>query len=336
MTFKLRKGIAGRTTIAFRQPPRSGNSINGLGEKKIRRAVHVFHSDGSEPLEWDKLDRAFAFINPWPVVYWIFRNVWNLRKASGPASPVRCQVEDTVAMTRKIKERARSLGADLVGITTVKPAYLYQGRELPYKNLISVGVRMRPEKMKGVPDRDSATEVMRAYARVGKVVSEVAEEIRSMGWPARAYGNPNSGDLLQIPAAIDAGLGELGKHGSLISRELGSNFRLGCVVTDLPLQIDAPRDIAVDDLCARCTLCVRSCPVDAIFNQKQWVRGVEKWYVDFDKCIYYFVETFGCGICIEVCPWSREGKGERISELLLAARKRRAEAREPMQNLSRT
>jgi len=141
-----------------------------------------------------------------------------------------------------------------------------------------------------------------------------------MGWPAWAYGNPNSGDLLQIPAAIDAGLGQLGKHGSLISREHGSNFRLGCVVTDLPLAIDAPVDIGVDDLCSVCNVCVRDCPVDAIYDTKQLVRGTRKWYVDFDKCIPYFCETYGCGICIEVCPWSEEGRGPWLSEKLLKKR----------------
>jgi ferredoxin len=39
------------------------------------------------------------------------------------------------------------------------------------------------------------------------------------------------------------------------------------------------------------------------------VRGIEKWYVDLDKCIYRFGETSGCAICIEVCPWSAEGGG---------------------------
>ena len=35
------------------------------------------------------------------------------------------------------------------------------------------------------------------------------------------------------------------------------------------------------------------------------MRGVERWYVDFDKCIPYFAEAASCGICIAVCPWTR-------------------------------
>lgn len=321
MSFKLRKDISSHTTLAYRNPPLSGNAINGLGETEWRAASHVFHNDGDDVLPWDRLDNLFAYVNPWQVVVRIMGNIWNLRKASGPVAAEKRPIDDVEAMTREIKERARALGADLVGVAPVKPEYVYQGHEVPFANAISIGAVMDREKMKNVPDVKSAAEVMRIYARIGRITSELSEQIRTMGWPARAYGNPNSGDLLHIPIAIDCGFGQLGKHGSLISKEFGSNFRLGTVVTDLPLLPDRSVDIGVDDLCTRCSVCVRGCPVDAILDSKQLVRGVEKWYVDFDKCIYYFTETAGCGICIEVCPWSEENAGSWLSEKLLAKRK---------------
>ena len=49
----------------------------------------------------------------------------------------------------------------------------------------------------------------------------------------------------------------------------------------------------------------RECPPDAIAEHKQMVRGVERWYVDFDKFIPYFAESASCGICTAVCPWTR-------------------------------
>jgi NAD-dependent dihydropyrimidine dehydrogenase PreA subunit len=319
--FRLRGDIPRGTTFAYRNPPRPGNEINGLGERSFRRAAHVFHNDSTDSLPWDDLDRLFSYVNSWKAVLYIIKNIWNLRKSTGPTASVQRAVSDSTAMTREVKARARALGADLVGVTTMKPAYVYEGHEIPYRYAISIGVQMNRERMWNVPDDTSAGEVMRVYARIGEIASNLSEEIRKMGWPARAYGNPNSGDLLHIPVAIDCGFGELGKHGSLISRDHGSNFRLGCVVTDLPLAVeDAPVDIGVDDLCTRCTACVRACPVDAIHDRKQWVRGTEKWYVDFDKCIYYFCETSGCAICIEVCPWSEEGAGPWLSEKLLSKR----------------
>ncbi len=127
--------------------------------------------------------------------------------------------------------------------------------------------------------------------------------------------------LAMIPAAIEAGLGVLGKHGSLIHPKYGPNFRLGYVMTDMPLIADTPDESPVDDFCMSCQLCTRECPTDAISDAKQWVRGVEKWYVEIDKCLPFFNDTFGCNICIAVCPFSRPG----ISEPLLHKLERRRE-----------
>jgi NAD-dependent dihydropyrimidine dehydrogenase PreA subunit len=321
MSFKV-GDVDAHTTLAYRRQPTSGNTINGLGETEWRQASHVFHNDGDDVLPWDRLDNLFSYVNPWQVAIRIMRNMWHLRRAVGPVAPTRRAVDDPADMMREIAARARALGAGVVGVTRIKPRHIYAGHHIPYENAIAIGVAMDREKMKEVPGVVSATEVMRIYAEVGRIASQLSEEIRAMGWPARAYGNPNSGDLLQIPVAIDCGFGQLGKHGSLISKEYGSNVRLGTVVTDLPLEPGQAVDIAVDDLCTRCTICVRGCPVDAIYDDKQAVRGVEKWYVDFDRCIYYFTETTGCGICIEVCPWSEEGRGPWLSEKLLSKRQR--------------
>ena len=173
-----------------------------------------------------------------------------------------------------------------------------------------------------VPHRRGCTEVMRTYRTSSKQANQLAKYIRSLGWQAEAYGIGE--DIIQIPMSIAAGIGTLGKHGSMISKELGSNFRLTSVLTDLPMALDAPVDFGAEDLCMTCQRCVQDCPPDAIFNEKQWVRGVKKWYVDFDKCIYYFTHTHGCAVCLEVCPWSEPGRGEALSKKLLAKRKAKA------------
>jgi epoxyqueuosine reductase QueG len=225
-------------------------------------------------------------------------------------------------MAAEVKDLARSLGAPLVGVAEVTEESLYEGRNPGLRYAIVLGLPMDWGEMEHAPQPRAAAEVMRTYRRVAGVAVRLAERIRAMGWPARAYGNPNSTDILMIPLAVRAGLGELGKHGSMIGAEYGSNFRLAAVLTDLPLALDRPVDIGVDDLCAVCRRCVDDCPPRAIFDEKQLVRGERKWYVDFDKCIPYFVKTYGCAICIEVCPWSEPGRGPWLSEVLLTRRKR--------------
>ncbi|MFP5226493.1 MAG: hypothetical protein ACLGXA_02605 [Acidobacteriota bacterium] len=94
-----------------------------------------------------------------------------------------------------------------------------------------------------------------------------------------------AGALLLIPPAIAAGLGELGKHGSLISPRFGAGVPLAGITTDMPLLSPAPQRFGADEFCAHCQVCTQACPPGAITPRKQMVRGVERWYVDFDKCI---------------------------------------------------
>ena len=310
-------------SFGYRSLPRSGNEINGLGVTEKVRATPVFHSSGGDPLEWQALDEFFSVINPWGVVRHLLANVWQLRRQDGPVARQRRNVGDREAMAAEIKDEALRAGAALVGITRITEEDLYEGREVPYEYAICIGLDMNRAEMAHIPHERAAAEVMRVYREVSRVAIEVAATIRAMGWPAKAYGNPNATDILHIPLAIRAGLGQLGKHGSMISREHGSNFRLAAVLTDLPMTLDQPVDIAVDDLCIDCVRCVIDCPADAISNEKQLVRGEHKWYVDFDKCIPYFVKTYGCAICIEVCPWSEPGRGFDLTDLLLQRRARR-------------
>lgn len=130
--------------------------------------------------------------------------------------------------------------------------------------------------------------------------------------------------MLMIPAAVEAGLGELGKHGSIINRQLGSSFRLAIVLTDLPLTPTTRDVFGADDFCHGCRVCAEACPPDAIDHTEQVVRGTERWYVDFDKCMPYFAASYGCGICIAACPWSAPGEAPRLAEIMTRRRVARA------------
>ena len=319
---KVRNAPPPEYAFGYRTPPPSGNAINGLGEETPRRATQVFHNaDPARAIAWQGLDDFFMCLNPWQVVRHRLINKFQLRAERGPVARRRTDrgPEENAAWA---KETARAAGASLVGITDVRDTDIFEGKRAPYVRAICIGLPMRREEMLHVPEPRAAAEVMRAYRKIAVIAMRVARAVRRRGFPAKAYGDPNATDILHIPLAVRAGLGQLGKHGSMISRKHGSNFRLAAVLTDMPLAEDAPRDIGVDDVCVHCRRCVLDCPPDAIYEEKQWVRGEKRWYVDFDKCVPYFTKTYGCGICIEVCPWSEPGRGEKLSELVLAKRER--------------
>ena len=115
-----------------------------------------------------------------------------------------------------------------------------------------------------------------------------------------------------------AGIGWLGKHTNLISKDYGSWLFLGELILDIKLEYDDP---FVEDLCGSCTACIDHCPTNAI----------DEYQINAQKCISYlniehrgdFPEDnsnlsgwiYGCDICQEICPWNRKFSKE-TEELL--------------------
>ncbi len=224
--------------------------------------------------------------------------------ADGPVSQAKETIKDPRTLTREIKGLARYLGADLVGTSRLQESYLYLDHDLPHTHAISLGMAMEHDIMKTAPSRKSYTEFWRAYNDLAELVVHLAAHIRGMGYSARAH-HVRTADLLLIPCAVDAGLGELSKMGLLITKQYGPRVRLAAVTTDLPLDVDGPVDLGVQDFCEKCSKCARRCPSEAIPEKKTWVRGVRKWQVDPERCVETFSKSFACGMCIRYCPWNK-------------------------------
>ncbi|MEM9529724.1 MAG: 4Fe-4S dicluster domain-containing protein [Pseudomonadota bacterium] len=300
-------------------PEISGNEVNGLGETEPRRASPFFWHPPPRQSHGALQAAVTDFHRHSPELRRHFSPTPPGGRGPKPIEQAPDRIEQSPqTWTDAIKSFSLSHEADLVGIAAMDERFLFEGYESDHPFIIVIGVAMDYSELSQVPataeNPAGAVVVAREYNRASRASREIANQILSQGWAAKAYPGPYASALNMIPAAIEAGLGELGKHGSIINRELGSSFRLSAVTTDLPLVVDTPDDFGADDYCTRCQACVRACPPDAIYNKKQMVRGESKWYVDFDKCIPYFGETFGCGICIAICPFSRPGNAPRLIE----------------------
>tara|TARA_B100000683_G_scaffold238293_1_gene244022 strand:- start:555 stop:1538 length:984 start_codon:yes stop_codon:yes gene_type:complete len=308
-------------------PKVSGNDINGLGETYPRRASPFFwHPPTKQPFgELQEVVLDHHRLSP------LVRKTYSPKAPRGPR-PVELATQridkDPADWTAEIKNFALHNEADMVGIVPMDPEYVYEGYEINEAWVIMIGVVMDQERLNTAPDTietaHSSIEVGEQYNRAARVSRNLSNHILEQGHYAKAYAGPYASALLMIPPAIAAGFGELGKHGSMISRTYGSSFRLSAVTTDMPLLGDAPDIFGADDFCSSCQVCTKACPPGAILETKQTVRGVEKWYVDFDKCIPYFGEALGCGICIARCPWSRPGTAPKLAQKMTDRRNRRA------------
>lgn len=247
---------------------------------------------------------------------------------------------DAGAATALVMAWARELGADDVGITTVDPVYVYDGVDLPHRYAVMVAMAMDYFEIAEAPSARTNAEVMRIYAALADLSIELAARIRALGVPARAHTLAHE-ELAFIPHAVAAGLGELGKHGSLLHPRLGASFRLAAVTTDLPLLAGRPTTERVADLCRNCSLCVDHCPGDAISHDPVVVRGLTRWVVDTDRCAPFWASYHACAICLQVCPWNaRVGDGP-VRELFIRTIKstdrdeRRARLRSEVQQRAR-
>jgi len=242
-------------------------------------------------------------------------------EADGEPADRRLDYPDAETASAAMKHLAQELGAYMAGITHVDQHHVYTGEDVPHRYAIVVAVPMDYENIRQSPTINSSYEVLRVYDETGRIVTELAKYIRGRGYPARAH-SLQFEQISMLPHAYAAGLGELGKHGSLINRELGCSFRVGVVTTDLPLVEDAPKTEGIDAICANCRMCVDYCPGDAIDDEKQEVRGVFKWVVDTEACAPYWANYYACGICLQVCPFNAKSLGGKFKKSFVKTIKR--------------
>lgn len=265
----------------------------GMADPVLAEMVHATGATES---------RHYAAVKP---VIQAYRAAW-VKIApyrDGPVNPQRVAVDDPAATTEQIKAKAGGLGANLVGICRLQPQMIDLGSEVEHEFVIACCIAEDYEKVLGGPD-DVEEEAMRTYARCAELATELAKDIRAMGYPARAHHNGGS-EVQAIPIFYQVGFGELGRHGSLINEKYGASFRPGFVTTDLPLVEDQPREFGVQDFCMNCNVCQQNCPGDAIPQDYVITHGIKRWLIDLEKCYPYSrLRDEYCHLCVDVCPYN--------------------------------
>ncbi len=159
------------------------------------------------------------------------------------------------------------------------------------------------------------------YSKMAFLAPSVAKFIGMLGYTAIACGNDTA---LSIPLAVDAGLGQLGRQGVLITPEFGPRVRLCKVLTDLPLVPTKPIDFGVTRFCSTCEKCAEYCPSQAILYGKRTPKartfstspGLLKWPFHGERCLQYWYKNgaktgkgifhLDCYQCINVCPFNKK------------------------------
>lgn len=240
--------------------------------------------------------------------------------------------------TMAVRHAALFYGASLAGVAELNPLWLYSDHFAPIQEdrerTIPVhygGDRFEqgeyawyiPESMNRVialafeedyhaiansPGRLASAATGNGYSRMAVTSSQLSDFIRGLGYRAIPAGN---GVGLSIPMAIDAGLGQLGRMGLLVTPKYGPRVRIAKVITDMPL-IPSPRiDFGVTEFCEVCMLCAHECPSESVTAGPMTYEGpaasnnpgARKWYTEVEGC--YDFNGFSCSNCKRVCPFNK-------------------------------
>ena len=231
----------------------------------------------------------------------------------------RAEMSDNAWVTRLIKKVALLFGAEMVGITKVDQRWVYQDIEIPHKYAVVVVVSHVRSLIDMAPSYFSWLSATEAYSRLKFITTQLTDFIRGLGYDA-AYRetlglNP---EILMVPLAIDAGIGEFSRKGRVLSPEFGTNMRLKAVTTDMPLEVDKPISFGVHEFCMVCENCATYCPAKAnpfgpptdVVPTMHNNPGFRKWYVNAERCLTFWAvnkkKWMSCGgRCISVCPWNK-------------------------------
>jgi len=225
----------------------------------------------------------------------------------------RHEVDDPHLMSTHIKRAATLFGASLVGVCKLNRDWLYANVDIPdkFENAIVMAIEMDADGIAASPTVPAAAATGVGYSKMAFILACMGEFIRNLGYEAIQCGNDTA---LSIPLAIDAGLGELGRNGLLITPQHGSRVRLCKIFTDLPVEPGKPIEFGVKEFCRECKLCAEHCEAGAISQDEEPSfevacrsnnPGALKWYVDSERCYLYWCENgTDCSTCIKVCPYN--------------------------------
>ena len=213
-------------------------------------------------------------------------------------------------VTEAIRAKARELGYGEVGFTRFDRRYVYQAKRKYVRGDLSTAICLALEqdyvKSQTIPSLESESAHGEAHELQGELAREMVEFLHSLGYRCQVWG-PTWHFGPMIPLFVEAGLGQLGINGQLLSPHFGSRARLQVITTNAKLNMDSPVDYGIHKFCDLCQVCSTRCPGRAITPDKVWFRGVEKNKLVFKRCRPVMTRYSGCGVCIKVCPIQKYG-----------------------------
>ena len=212
-------------------------------------------------------------------------------------------------VTEDIRLEARELGYHEVGFSRFDMRYVYKSMRswVKFPHAICLAWEQDYEPTQSSPSWWGDRPHHAVYRTMEAVALELADYIRSLGYHAQFHNPNHKSSGTYIPMFVEAGLGQLGANGQLLSPHFRSRARIMIITTDALITYDQPIDYGIHTFCNTCQVCVNRCPGRALMREKVWWRGIEKHKLIYRRCLPVAVRYEGCAVCMKVCPIQRYG-----------------------------
>ncbi|MCX7921724.1 MAG: epoxyqueuosine reductase [Clostridia bacterium] len=218
--------------------------------------------------------------------------------------------------TEEIEGKLKDWGASFVGFSNVESKLPQSLKGLPYA--ITIGIRLSDFIIEQISDCPTYT-YFHHYRTVNSLIDQITlratlllqeKGYNALAVPASQTVNNSEDKYCGVfphkTGAVMAGLGWIGRNGLFISSKYGPRVRLGTILTDAELTVQAE---LLEHKCAECRKCVENCPAMALTGNC-WQEGCDRsTIVDAKACSEYMNTKFKhigrgsvCGICVRVCP----------------------------------
>ena len=204
-----------------------------------------------------------------------------------------------------LESYAKSQGLSSIGYTRVPERWIFKNRAILYLNAIMLTMEMDKARIATAPSIAGMQTVFETYRDLGIAANNIAAFLRKHGCAAQAA-HPLMGPALYPPLTQAAGLGWLSYSGLIITPEHGPRVRLAAVFTgieNLPFSHNSSHRW-IEDFCDKCGLCIRKCPVGAIYQNPEVSDNGQITCVSNPLCFPYFSDYYGCSVCMKVCPFN--------------------------------
>jgi len=247
-----------------------------------------------------------------------------------PPEGAKADAGDSQTATHNLKNAARFFGADLVDVCVLDMRWVYsrisrkandgsesyehlpQQIENRFKYAVVLGFAVDYRMLRYAKTLIAGAAHDIASTRMVVTSALLTRFIRNLGYDAI---DCNIDDVvITVPLAMQAGLGQLGRNGLLITPQYGPRVRLSVVLTDLPLVADKPIDFGVTEFCTACKKCAQMCPSGSILHGERTVEPNNisnasrelKWPQNGETCLMRAArDRYPCSTCISVCPYNK-------------------------------